>query len=379
LTAPAHEVLAHAAGGDGLDVDAFLADRSVPIVEGPEVTFLWRGEADAVRLRHFIYGLRASQSMHRIPGTDLWYVVVVVPYGSRFEYKIEIQRGEARELVTDPLNPHFARDPFGANSVCQGHGYSRPEWIERDSDSRRGALIEAKVPSQALGRAQPLTVYLPARHRMARRYPLLVVFDGPDYVRYARLRTVLDNLIHRHEVAPMVVALSHSTDRLREYAADPRHARYVMTELIPWLEARYPLRPGPDERGLMGASFGGVAALSAAWRHPGRVGRLLLQSGSFAFTDIGESERGPVFAPVVEFVNRFREAPGRPAERMFVSCGQYESLIHENRALVALLQDADLDLKYVEARDGHNWENWRDRLRVGLSWLFPGPLLEVYE
>ena len=28
----------------------------------------------------------------------------------------------------------------------------------------------------------------------------------------------------------------------------------------------------------------------------------------------------------------------------------------------------------VEARDGHNWENWRDRLREGLAWLFPGPL-----
>jgi hypothetical protein len=24
-------------------------------------------------------------------------------------------------------------------------------------------------------------------------------------------------------------------------------------------------------------------------------------------------------------------------------------------------------------------ENWRDRLRDGLSWLFPGPLLLVYE
>jgi enterochelin esterase family protein len=38
-----------------------------------------------------------------------------------------------------------------------------------------------------------------------------------------------------------------------------------------------------------------------------------------------------------------------------------------------------MDVRYVEAADGHNWENWRDRLREGLSWLFPGPLLLVYE
>ena len=40
-------------------------------------------------------------------------------------------------------------------------------------------------------------------------------------------------------------------------------------------------------------SFGAVAALSCAWRYPGFYGRLLLQSGSFAFTDIGQHRRGP--------------------------------------------------------------------------------------
>ena len=129
----------------------------------------------------------------------------------------------------------------------------------------------------------------------------------------------------------------------------------------------------------MGASFGAVASLSCAWRHPGFWGRLLLQSGSFAFTDIGPHHRGPVFDPVVEFVNAFRKNPGRPSDQVFVSCGTYESLIYENRSMVPLLQQTGMDVRYVEARDGHNWENWRDRLREGLSWLFPGPLWMVYE
>jgi enterochelin esterase family protein len=57
----------------------------------------------------------------------------------------------------------------------------------------------------------------------------------------------------------------------------------------------------------------------------------------------------------------------------------HESLIYENRSLIPMLQSTELELKYVEARDGHNWENWRDRLREGLTWLFPGPLRMVYE
>jgi enterochelin esterase family protein len=129
----------------------------------------------------------------------------------------------------------------------------------------------------------------------------------------------------------------------------------------------------------MGASLGAVATLSTAARFPNFFGRLLLQSGSFAFSDIGLQERGPAFDPVAEFVNRYRDEPVRVAERVFLSCGTYESLIYENRSLVPLLQATGMDVRYVEARDGHHWENWRDRLRTGLSWLFPGPLWMVYE
>jgi enterochelin esterase family protein len=129
----------------------------------------------------------------------------------------------------------------------------------------------------------------------------------------------------------------------------------------------------------MGASFGAVAAFSNAVRNPGFFGRLLLQSGSFAFSDIGDHERGPLFDPVVEFMNRYREDPIAVTRKLFMSCGMYESLIYENRSLVPILTSTGMDVRYVESRDGHNWENWRDRLREGLSWLFPGPLWMVYE
>jgi enterochelin esterase family protein len=78
-------------------------------------------------------------------------------------------------------------------------------------------------------------------------------------------------------------------------------------------------------------------------------------------------------------MNRYRAAPVSISERVFVSCGVYESLIYENRSLVPIFGRTGMEVRYVEARDGHNWENWRDRLREGLSWLLPGPLMFVYE
>jgi enterochelin esterase family protein len=360
-------------------VDGFLAGRSFPIVEGAAITFVYRGDADAVHLKHWVFGLPASQTLKRLDGTDLWYLTLELPAGSRVEYKLEVVRGGRGEWIEDPLNPNRARDPFGANSVAHGTGYTVPEWIAPDPEARGGTLDEIRFDSQVFGR-RGVGLYLPARYKRTRRYPLLVVHDGHDYLHYAQLGTILDNLIHRREIPELIVALTSSPNRLGEYAGDERHARFLTDELVPNLERTLPLEARPQARCLMGASFGAVASLATALYRPGFYGRLLLQSGSFAFTDIGDrNARGPLFDPIVALMNHYRAEPIAMSERIFMSCGMYESLIYENRSLAPILAATGMELRYVEARDGHNWENWRDRLREGLSWLFPGPLLLVYE
>jgi enterochelin esterase family protein len=69
-----------------------------------------------------------------------------------------------------------------------------------------------------------VSVYLPARFRRNRRYPLLVVHDGGDYIQYAAMKIVLDNLIHRLEIPDVIVAFTYPENRLVEYANDERHA-----------------------------------------------------------------------------------------------------------------------------------------------------------
>lgn len=361
------------------DVDEFIASTRFPLVDGSDVTFVYRGAADAVFLRCFIAGLDAAQPLQLLGESDLWATTIELPKGSRIEYKFEIVRNGHRELITDPLNGVLAKDPFGANSVCQGYGYERPSWTMGQEHVRKGSLEEMTVRSKAFRSSRELRVYVPARFRRNRRYPLLIAHDGSDYLNFSSLQTVLDNLIHALEIPPMIVALTDSPNRLKEYAGDKRHACFLADELLPAVADRYPLLDEPQARGLLGASFGGVASLHAAWRNPGLFGRLLLQSGSYAFSDIGRHQRGAVFDPVVRFMNEFREQPGRPADRIYVSCGIYESLIYENRSLVPRLQAQGIEVKFEEARDAHNWENWRDRLRNGLSWLFPGPLWMVYD
>ncbi len=361
-------------------VEAFMKGNKFPLVEGGSATFVWRGEADAVQVRHWVYGLESSTGLERIPGTDVWHLTLEAPPNSRVEYKFEIHRNGASQWIEDPLNPNRARDPFGANSVLQGEGYEVPEWTRPHKDARPGRIEPFAFESEALKGVRRGQIYLPPRFRKTHLYPLLVVHDGSDYLKYAGMRAVLDNLIHRLEIPELIAVFTDSPDRLREYANDAAHARFLTEELVPHLERRLPLLSRPQARCLMGASFGGVATFSTALRYPGFWGRLLLQSGSFAFTDIGRrNRRGALFDRVVEFVNEYRAHPVAVSERVFVSCGVYESLIYENRSLIPLLDGTGMQVRFVEARDGHNWENWRDRLREGLSWLMPGPLMFVYE
>ena len=360
-------------------VDAFIRDHDFPLVEPGRVTFVYRGAADEVTLRRWISGFNTALPMQRVEGSDLWVLDMELPSGSRFEYKFEVVRGGEGELLLDEHNGVLAHDPFGTNSVCQGYGYQRPGWTLPDPEARSGTLTRMAVDSRAFGESRVVDVYLPARFRKTRRYPLLVVHDGADFLRYAALQTVLDNLIHRLEIPAMIVALTQSPDRLAEYTGDARHARFVADEMLPALAAAWPLAEGRGARGLMGASLGGGASLHTASLYPDRFGQLLLQSGSFAFSDLGHHQKGPVFDPVVRFVNGYRKRPFALAEKIYLSCGIYESLIYENRSIVPLLQAQGMQVHFEEARDAHNWENWRDRLRSALTWLYPGPVWMVYE
>lgn len=364
---------------DAARLDIFFRDTEFPLVDGSDVTFVYRGRADEVFLRCWISGLDTAQPFQSLGDSDVWAVTIELPKGSRIEYKFEVVTNGDHQLIIDPLNDVLAHDPFGANSVCQGYGYERPGWTFPTDEARNGSLETVHVESSAFREAREVQVYKPALFRRNRRYALLIVHDGADYLKFAALQTVLDNLIHALEIPQMIVALTQSPDRLKEYAGDDRHAKFLAEDLLPFMSHNYPLIDEPRARGIMGASFGGVASLHAAWRFPGLFGRLLLQSGSYAFSDIGRHRRGPVFDPVVRFMNEFREQPGSPAERIYMSCGIYESLIYENRSLVPQLQAQGIDVRFEEARDAHNWENWRDRLRNGLSCLYPGPLWLVYE
>jgi enterochelin esterase family protein len=168
-------------------------------------------------------------------------------------------------------------------------------------------------------------------------------------------------------VPPLIAALTQSPDRTTEYVDDSRHATFVTEELLPMLESRHAVAPEPARRVLMGASLGAVASLSTAERAPHAFGGLVLKSGSFVVDRRKLAARGDVFRRVNEFVEGLSEAE-RLTRRAYVTCGRYEGLASENRQIAAFLRQTGVRTRYVEPKDAHHWQNWRDQIRDGLVW-----------
>jgi enterochelin esterase-like enzyme len=322
----------------------FFEEHALPVVEGHLCTFATRAAADSLYLRHRVKLWQDDLELEQIPGTDVWFLTIELEWGSRVEYQFEIFRDGQRWRFNDPYNPRLAR------------------------------LVDLQVHSAAQGRHNRITMYLPARFETSMPYPLLVVHDGGDYLDYASMKLVLDNLIHDKKLAKIIVAFSYPGERLTEYPDDPDHGQWITRELVPRLEREFPLLAAPSGRCLMGTSFGAVAALSTAVRFADVYGSLLLQSGSFLYSDraVWHGEGATVFDPVVRFIDRYRSAPVRAVDRAFISCGAYEDLADANRAMLPIFRSTGMKINYVESRDGHSWESWRDQLGPGLCWLFPG-------
>jgi enterochelin esterase-like enzyme len=322
-----------------------------------------------VHLVRWIHGGGNRLPFARLGGTDLWLLRLAVEDGGRFEYKLAVGHDGGESLVLDPLNPARAGDPFGENSVAGTLGYERPEWsLPRGAPA--GRIEEITVESRAFGEGRGVWIYLPAGHDPERAYPLVVIHDGDDFVAYADLPVILDNLIDAGEIPPVVAALVQTRDRLGEYSGGRQHPAFLVGDLLPALSARWRISEAPRERVLLGASLGAVASLVTAFRYPGVFGGLVLKSGSFILDERKLARRPhPVFHRIARVMRALRRAPPLPGTRAFVSTGELEGLASENVALASFLRERGVDVLFKSVWDGHHWHNWRDQLRDGLRWV----------
>jgi len=257
--------------------------------------------------------------------------------------------------------------------------------VSRARDPRPGVPVgrvtEHTIPSATYGHPRRVWVYTPPGYdpRAPRAYPLVVAFDGADYLDTIPLPLVLDTLLAAHAAPPFVAVLVDDADRairLRDLANQPSFARFLADELVPWVRRGWHVTTDPARTIVTGSSAGGLAAAFVAFERPDIFGNVLSQSGAFW--------RGPAGAggaPYEWLTTRYARAPRKPI-RLRLEVGALEtrpaggtgpSILEANRHLRAVLHTRGYDLSYVEVPDGvHAPITWRVRLPVALRALVGG-------
>ncbi len=331
-----------------------LSSGPSPIVTGQWVTFVYRGAAREVELAGEFTDWQCRGMMLRTAPSGVRYLSLNFPADARLEYKFVVDS----QWVLDPLNPQKNENGVGGenNSVTLAE-YRRSADSQERPEVPHGRLEDLKLMAGSLGE-RPVKVYLPPGYDSSdQRYPTIYFGDGLEYISRASAHLIADNLIAQSRMQPVIMVFAAPLNRMREYWMDDRYVNYLVSELVPAVDARYRTQTSPATRAIGGASLGGLISAYAAFHRPEVFGNVLAQSSAFQVNGglpvsmVASSERKPV--------------------RFYLETGRYEGLAESNRAMKLALESKGYDFAYREYNFGHNWTHWQDVLADGLAWVFP--------
>jgi predicted alpha/beta superfamily hydrolase len=172
-----------------------------------------------------------------------------------------------------------------------------------------GWLEIVPFDSKIYHQTRTLRILVPANyfspHNTHRSYPVLYMQDGQNlfdqatsYAGEWHMDETVEHLVGGFKIPPMfVVGIDNGGDKRspeylpypdqhndREGVSDEKsvhgkdYARFVVTEVMPFIEKRYRVSAGAMNTGIGGSSYGAVIALYTALQYPGTFGHLLVES-----------------------------------------------------------------------------------------------------
>ncbi|MGE0684945.1 MAG: alpha/beta hydrolase-fold protein [Candidatus Binatia bacterium] len=344
------------------EVEQFLEVLKVvgtPMIEEHAVHFIYYSpEARHVSLSgEFTQWNPPGLAITPLGRTGIFYHTLEFYEATRAEYKFIVDG----QWAVDPLCPNLVDNGIGEqNSFFVVGDVQEPPELQNVPTIPHGRVEEFDVKSKLLRNQRRVYVYLPVGYDTdaQTRFPTLYVHDGGEYLTRAHLPTVLDNLIHSHEISPLIAVMVDPVDRLREYQVNESYARFVEKELIPYVDGRYRTRVQREARGVMGASLGGLIATYLALSRPHLFSKVGGQSSALFL----EQEKIMALAKKLTASIAF-----------YFDVGQYEPrFLPAHQQLVPLLQSTGASCVFQELVGGHNWTNWRAHLKDLLTCLWKG-------
>ncbi|HEY3855857.1 MAG TPA: alpha/beta hydrolase-fold protein [Verrucomicrobiae bacterium] len=247
------------------------------------------------------------------------------------------------------------------------------------ADVPRGVIHQHNYKSAACNDERTYYVYTPPRYDASSRkkYPALYLLHGfSDDARawwsVGQANVILDNLIARGEVKPMIVImpLGYGTleilHRQRGQQRDPglgeRNSRQfkesLLNEVLPQAEKEYRISSNRKDRALAGLSMGGAESLTVG----------LNSLDKFAW--IGAFSSGGVGTNYAKTFPNLDTKANDQLKLLWVACGKDDGLFKPNKQFVDWLDTEGIRHTWTETPGVHSWRVWRRNLAAFTPLLF---------
>lgn len=338
-----------------------LQSAMAPLIQGEQVTFIWQGESAPALITDLYDWENNPVSMERIDD-EIWIYTLHLSRQAYLEYAY--MHPESGERLPDPFNSRRVSNGIGKinNYFYMPEAHPNP-LTNRMPGVPRGLVSRHSVPTfeTAVGKERAVYLYQPPVETPC---PLIVVYDGQDFVKRGRIPVILDNLIAMKRIQPVALAMVAHGGKARslEYACNDMTLGFLAYAILPLAQQELNLvdiGQSPGAFGILGASMSGMMALYSAWRMPEIFGSVASLSGAFAI---------PEHSFVINDLIRYAPIPQL---RVWLGVGKYEWLVEANRSMHTLLDARNMKHHYLEFYGGHNYTSWRDHIWRGFEYLFP--------
>jgi enterochelin esterase family protein len=347
----------------GAAIERFIARRGgTPIIEGQtRAVFLVQDQdGETPRIVGDFNDWAASANGQdpnigtptRIEGTDWSYLDATIYTNARAEYVLLFDT----ETRPDPHNPRLVQAFSGVKSeVRMPHWTPQPE-IDETGVVPTGAVAEETIMSRSLGAPRRVWFYTPPGYGSSDEwYPVVYFLDGGSFVERMDAPQVLDRLISRKAIPPVVAVFVEPSDRKEEYTRNANWRAFITSELVPLVDGRFKTFAAPEKRVILGSSLSAYGAVDLAVEHPSIFG-------------LCAALAPPVQARTV-ITNQTKGLDAVRAVRFFVLAGTYDSMANGARLLRTALDMQTGAVTYLEVPEGHSTETFRGHLDDALSTL----------
>jgi enterochelin esterase-like enzyme len=332
-----------------------------PLIDGETATFVWHGKHPPAIIGDFTNWEDGAPRTFKRRSRGLWTCSMTFPADAYLEYAFLMDG----QRLPDPFNPRTTPNGLGKiNHYFYMPAGSPAEFAGRNPSIPHGTVTRHVVWTGSMdlviGRKRVVHLYQPP---VAELVPLMVVWDGVDYLRRARLPVIIDNLIAQERIRPRALAMVQNAGRARivEYACSDPTLGFLTQSILPLARSNLRLTdPQEGNYGVLGASMGGLMALYTGLRLSHIFSNVLSQSGAFS-----SDEYEPVAYDLI------RHAPVQPI-KIWMGVGAYDftDILTGNRTMLRALQERGYTVCFRQNNAGHNFPAWRDDIWRGLVWLY---------